>query len=130
MGPWGGFITGLGENIEYVLTPAVIVVGIGGYLGAIFETPDAFAPVWWLLAYVLFVGLNIWGVEITFRFAVFITFVALGILGVFYLGAASHFSWEWTLNIEPEAGASQILPKGWLGDRLGIAVCDLVLSGD
>src|SRR5687768_8888897 len=35
MGPWGGFITGLGENMEYVLTPAVIVVGIGGYLGAI-----------------------------------------------------------------------------------------------
>ena len=115
LGPWGGFITGLGENIEYVLTPAVIVVGIGGYLGAIFETPDAFAPVWWLLAYVLFVGLNIWGIEITFRFAVFITFVALGILGVFYLGAVSHFSWEWVLNIEPDAGASQVLPKGWLG---------------
>ena len=115
MGPWGGFITGLGENIEYVLTPAVIVVGIGGYLGAIFETPEAFAPVWWLLAYVLFVGLNIWGVEITFRFAVSITFVALGILLVFYIGAVSHFSWEWTLNIEPDAGASRILPKGWLG---------------
>lgn len=63
MGPWGGFITGLGESIEYVLTPAVIVVGIGGYLGAIFGTPDAFAPMWWLLAYVLFVGLNIWGVD-------------------------------------------------------------------
>ena len=28
-GPWGGFITGLAESIEYVLTPAVIVVGIG-----------------------------------------------------------------------------------------------------
>src|SRR3990172_9505286 len=25
MGPWGGFLTGLAENIEYVLTPAVIV---------------------------------------------------------------------------------------------------------
>ena len=23
MGPWGGFITGLAENIEYILTPAV-----------------------------------------------------------------------------------------------------------
>ena len=30
-GPWGGFLTGLAESIEYVLTPAVIVVGIGGY---------------------------------------------------------------------------------------------------
>ena len=26
MGPWGGFITGLCENVEYVLTPAVIVL--------------------------------------------------------------------------------------------------------
>ena len=32
-GPWGGFLTGLAESIEYVLTPAVIVVGIGGYIG-------------------------------------------------------------------------------------------------
>ena len=76
MGPWGGFITGLGENIEYVLTPAVIVVGIGGYLGAIFGTPGAMAPMWWLAAYLIFVGLNIWGVAITFRFAVFVTVVS------------------------------------------------------
>ena len=38
MGPWGGYITGLAENMEYILTPATIVVGIGGYLGAIFGT--------------------------------------------------------------------------------------------
>jgi amino acid transporter len=31
-GPWGGFITGIAENIEYVLTPAVIVFFIGSYL--------------------------------------------------------------------------------------------------
>ena len=31
-GPWGGFITGIAENIEYVLTPAVIVFFIGAYL--------------------------------------------------------------------------------------------------
>jgi hypothetical protein len=58
MGPWGGFLTGLGENMEYVLTPAVIVVGIGGYLGAIFETPAELAPMWWLICYVVFVGLK------------------------------------------------------------------------
>ena len=33
MGPWGGFVTGLAENMEYVLTPAVIVFFIGAYLG-------------------------------------------------------------------------------------------------
>ena len=115
MGPWGGFITGLAENMEYVLTPAVIVVGIGGYLGAIFGTPDSFAPVWWALAYMAFVGLNVWGVEITFRFVVFITLVALGILLIFYVGALPHFSWENALDIEPVDGASRWLPRGWGG---------------
>ena len=38
-GPWGGFITGIAENIEYVLTPAVIMFFIGSYLTGIFETP-------------------------------------------------------------------------------------------
>ena len=39
MGPWGGFVTGLAENMEYVLTPAVVVFFDGSYLGAIFGTP-------------------------------------------------------------------------------------------
>jgi len=115
MGPWGGFITGLGETMEYVITPAVIVVGIGGYLGAVFETPESFAPAWWLLMYVVFVGLNVVGVEASFRFTVFITFLALAILAVFYVGAIPHFSWDWALNIEPEPGGTRWLPRGWMG---------------
>ena len=55
-GPWGGFITGVAENVEYVLTPAVIVYFIGAYLTAIFDTPAALQPVWWIVAYVVFVG--------------------------------------------------------------------------
>lgn len=115
MGPWGGFVTGLAENIEYVLTPAVIVVGIGGYLGNVFETPESFAPVWWFVAYALFVGLNIWGVELTFRFAVAITAVALAILVVFWVGAIPHFSMEHALNIPPDPGGTVWLPKGVAG---------------
>ncbi len=117
-GPWGGFITGLAENMEYVLTPAVIVVGIGGYLGAICNNLfglDLPAPVWWAVAYALFVGLNIIGVETTFKFTVFITFLALGILVVFWIGAIPHFSWAHALNIEPAAGNSRWLPFGWSG---------------
>jgi ethanolamine permease len=39
MAPWGGFVTGLCENVEYVLTPAVVVCFLATYLGAVFETP-------------------------------------------------------------------------------------------
>ena len=118
MGPWGGFITGLAENVEYILTPAVIVVGIGGYMGSVFNAIFGIAipaPAWWLLFYVLFVGLNIVGVEATFRFSVLITLLALGILVVFWVGALPHFSWEIALNIQPDNGNSRFLPFGWTG---------------
>src|SRR5438105_10117537 len=59
MGPLGGYITGLAENMEYILTPAVIVVGIGGYLTAALGTPGSLEPLWWLLCYAVFVILNI-----------------------------------------------------------------------
>src|SRR5438067_2843224 len=60
MGPWAGYLTGLAENMEYILTPATIVVGIGGYLGAIFGTPKWTEPVWWLVSYAVFVALNVY----------------------------------------------------------------------
>ena len=118
MGPWGGFMTGLAENIEYILTPAVIVVGIGGYMGSVFN--DLFgveipAPVWWLIFYMIFVGLNIIGIEVTFKFSIFITILALVILLVFWIGAIPYFSWDTALNIDPEAGNSRFLPFGWTG---------------
>ncbi len=116
MGPWGAYVTGLAENMEYILTPAVIVVGIGGYLGAIFETPDAYAPLWWLVAYVAFVGLNIAGIEITFRFTVAITVLALVILLIFYAGAIAHLDiGRFALDVEPQPGASRWLPRGIAG---------------
>lgn len=98
MGPWGGYITGLAENMEYILTPAVIVVGIGGYLGSIFGTSPAWTPVWWLVCYVVFVFCNIVGVELSFRVSLIVTFCALAVLLVFFAGAASHFELErWAL---------------------------------
>jgi len=116
MGPWGAYVTGLAENMEYVLTPAVIVVGIGGYLGAIFETPDAWAPAWWLGAYGLFVGLNIAGVETSFRVTVLVTLLALAILVVFWIGALPHFDLaRHAFDIQPQPGGSAFLPYGWKG---------------
>jgi ethanolamine permease len=91
MGPWAGYITGLAENMEYILTPAVIVVGIGGYLGKVFGTPHSWEPFWWLVCYGIFVALNIWGVEMTFRVSVVVTLLALAVLVVFWVGAIPHF---------------------------------------
>ena len=91
MGPWGGYVTGLAENMEYILTPAVIVVGIGGYLGAIFGTDKSMEPLWWLVCYALFVALNVYGVELSFRFSLVITIAALAALFIYWVSVAPQF---------------------------------------
>jgi ethanolamine permease len=114
-GPWGGFITGVAENIEYVLTPAVIVYFIGTYLTAIFDTPAAFQPLWWIFGYIVFVGFNIRGVELSFMVTIMMTLLAIGILVVFFISALPFFDFgKYALNIgaDPATGAAIELPGG------------------
>ena len=114
MGPWGGFVTGLCENVEYVITPAVVVSFIGSYMGSIFGTPPAFQPVYWIFGYILFVGLNIAGVELSFRVTLVVTLAALACLVAFWVSAlpVANFS-RWALNIGvgPDGTAVE-LPNG------------------
>lgn len=114
-GPLAGYFVGVTDTIEYVITPAVIVIGIGGYMQKLF--PSVPVWVWWLAAYTLFVGVNIRGVEITFKVGLIVTLLAVAVLLVFFIGALVQgaFSWEAVFNITPEAGNSTFLPKGWYG---------------
>jgi ethanolamine permease len=114
MGPWGGFLTGLGENMEYVITPGVIIVSVGAYLGTVFGTPPEVAWVWWVIVFIVFVGLNIWGVELSFRFTVLITFVSMAILIFFFFAALSAFDYNmFALNMGVGAdGVAVELPEG------------------
>jgi ethanolamine permease len=110
MGPWGGFITGLCENVEYVLTPAVIVFFISAYMGAIFDTPANFQPMWWILMYALFLALNIVGVELSFKVTLVVTLAALAVLIAFWFSAIPHVDFNrWALNIAPDGTE---LPEG------------------
>jgi ethanolamine permease len=102
MGPWGGFTTGVAETIEYVVTPAVIVVGIGAYMNAISDDLFGFTlsqPLWWAISYAIFVLLNVVGVEATFRFTVLICLASLAILTVFWIGAIPEFDFDqWAIG--------------------------------
>lgn len=130
LGPWGGFITGLAESIEYIMTPAVIVFFIGSYITGIGEAlgfADAkdFQPLWWIGCYLLFVALNYWGVSLSFRVSVVVTLLALGVLAVFWISAIPYADFDrWALNIgtdatgapiELAAGGGEFLPFGWHG---------------
>ena len=122
MGPWGGFITGLAENMEYVITPAVVVGAMGflmlDIMVGLFDlagSPWWNSPVtWWAVFYVVFVWINIIGIEATMRFTVVINILALGILGFFFISVLVSGKLDtslWT-NIAPDAGASKFLPHG------------------
>ena len=125
MGPWGGFVTGLCENVEYVLTPAVIVSFLATYLAAVFDTPHAWLPAYWGAGYAVFVALNIRGVELSFKVTVIVTLASLACLAVFWISAlpVADFS-RHALNIgagpdgkpvELAAGGGPLLPFGFQG---------------
>jgi ethanolamine permease len=122
LGPWGGFITGLAENMEYVITPAVVVGSMGflmhDIVAGLFDIAGApwwNSPVtWWAVFYVVFVWINIVGIEATMRFTVAINVVALGILAFFFVSVLVSGKFDaslWT-NIPPDEGASSFLPHG------------------
>lgn len=121
MGPWGGFITGLCENVEYVVTPAVIVTFIAAYVNGIFGFDASYSPVIWIVVYLIFLGLNVFGVELSFRVTMIITLLSLAVLVIFWLSAIPHMDFNrWALNIASDGtelpqGNGPMFPFGWTG---------------
>jgi len=118
MGPWGGFITGVAENIEYVVTPVVVVYFASIYAQSVFNDLFGFElglPWWWLIFYAIFVGLNIIGIEATMRFSVVIAVISLAVLAVFFVLAIPNFDASLLTNIVAEEGGTSFLPFGIAG---------------
>jgi ethanolamine permease len=113
MGPWGGFLTGLAENMEYVITPAVVVGAMGllmqSLVVSIFNvTGDPWwnsEPIWWAVFYLIFVWINVVGIEATMRFTVAITVLALAVLAIFYVAAVVSGKFDLSLWFN--------IPKNW-----------------
>jgi ethanolamine permease len=120
MGPWGGFLTGLSENAEYVITTAVVNGAIAlltrATVGELFDiTGDPWwnsEPFWWAVFYAVFLAINISGIEATFRFTVVITVLALGILIVFYVSALVSGKFDPSLWFNIPEGGGDPLPDG------------------
>ncbi len=120
MGPWGGFLSGLCDNVEYVLTPAVICFFIGSYLSSMFDTglPDW---CWWIATFGFFLVLNIRGIALSFRVTVVITVISLAILMLFCGLSFPHVDIaRWALNIgtdgkELASGSGPLFPFGMKG---------------
>src|SRR6478609_6383226 len=134
MGPCGGFLTGLAENMEYVITPAVVVGAMGllwqQIVVGLFSAGGHFdqaglvvgaawwnsLPFWWAVFYIIFVGINIVGIEATMRFTVFITISSIVVLLFFFLAAI--FSGKLDFNLWTNISSSGELVKGGGGSWL------------
>jgi ethanolamine permease len=124
-GPGLAYFNSITDMVEYVVTPAVIVVGMSGYANSLLDLSGAFGAnganiVWWLIFYGLFVGINIWGTELTFKVALGVTVASIVVLVVFYVGALVSGAWSADLlnnvPVNPErAGSSSFLPEGFYG---------------
>jgi ethanolamine permease len=117
MGPWGGYVTGFAETIEYVVTTAVVGVFTGLYADAIIG--DLFGvnlPLWaWVgIFYLVFLAINGAGVSFSFSFAFWMAIISLAVIGFFVIVAliGGNFSLSNLFDIAPEAGGSTFLPFG------------------
>ncbi|MEZ5092685.1 amino acid permease [Nocardioides sp.] len=119
MGPWGGFITGLAETIEYVFTTGVIVLFSAGYANEatkqlISLDLSSHMWIWWLVLYVVFVGLNSAGAEISFKFAIGVAVISIGILVLFALLAFVKGAVDFG-QLNNLSDGDGFLPLGWKG---------------
>jgi len=124
MGPWGGFITGLAETIEYVVTTAVVVLFSGYYLNSVIASLTGFdldalgfAWVWWVVLYAIFIGLNSLGASIGFKFALVVAIISMLVLVTFAVLAFAFGAVDFSrlFDIAPTASNTEFLPFGATG---------------
>lgn len=110
--PFMGFMAGIAEAIEYVLTPAVIVYFIGSYLNTIL--PSIPQPLWWILFYGVFIYINTLGVKTTLKVGLFTTLVAIAVILLFcvmvFLSGKFNPSMWFTTTAPVGSGVFKALP--------------------
>lgn len=117
LGPLGGFATGMAVLIEYAVAPAAIATFIGGYIEALglFGLTNSW-PVY-LVTYVVFIGIHLWGVGEALKVMFGITAIAVIALIITVVGLVPHFDADNLFNIVPDGsvGSSAFLPFGISG---------------
>ena len=100
-----GFLGGMAQNIEFIFAPPAIAFAIGAYLNLFMPSVPIIAIA--IAAYIIFTGLNIYGVQAAASFELVITVIAVIVLLIFAGSTLPSFEWS---NLEKNA-----LPNGWAG---------------
>ena len=107
-------MTGTAILIEYTLAPAVVATFIGGYM----DTLIGFGgPIVYLLCYLVFVGIHLYGVGEALKVTFAITAIAVVAIAAFILGMIPQFEVAnlFDIQVTNAAGASSFLPFGFVG---------------
>ncbi|WP_432544270.1 ethanolamine permease [Kineococcus sp. SYSU DK002] len=117
LGPLGGYATGIAILIEYAIAPAAIATFIGGYVQALGFMTDANPWPIYLAAYLVFVGVHLWGVGEAMKVIFGITALAVVALVAWIVGMVGKFQWSNLFDIAADgsAGSSSFLPFGYAG---------------
>ena len=89
-GPTGGYLAGMATLIEFVFAPPAIALAIGQYCKAQYPWVDPKCVA--LIAYLIFMSLNTFGVQAAANFELFVTLLAIFELLVFMGVVAPAFS--------------------------------------
>lgn len=81
LGKGWGFLAGMAQNIEFIFAPPAISLAIGSYLNLFF--PAIGTTLFSLLAYLIFTGLNIYGVRLAALVELGVTVIAVAGLLIF-----------------------------------------------
>ena len=106
-GPFGGLVAGYATLVEFALAPPAIAAALGAYVHFQFESVPVLAV--GLVAYILFVGLNILGVKQAVRFELIVTVLAIAELIVFMLVVAPGFRVDHFLKDAMPSGFAGVL---------------------
>lgn len=105
LGRCGGYFTGVAQVVEFVFAPPAIAMAIGAYAAT---WQDGVNPkVVALAAFVIFTGLNLWGVQQAALFELVVTLFAVGEI-LLFAGAVAP-------SVTLEKFTANALPNGWWG---------------
>ena len=106
LGKFWGYMNGVSCLIEFVFAPPAIALAVGGYIHNIM--PDIPAMTATIIAFLLFIFINYWGMKTSATFELIVTVVALVGLIIYWGLAVPHFDIAKVM-------AEPILPNGYNG---------------
>lgn len=105
LGKKWGFFGGMAQNVEFIFAPPAIAFAIGAYLHLLIPSWPVLSIA--IIAYLVFTGINIYGVQAAASFELLVTAIAIVGLLLFAGVSLPHFELE---NLSHNA-----LPNGWSG---------------